>query len=107
MSNSESWQQPVDIIHSLNIRILYSNMRFMSFATLALFGVSVNAVALDTTVRRQTNITDKPTCGTTADATLSDCRAIFDDWPSFPNWEPTCHYGVEKAWRRACFGNFA
>jgi hypothetical protein len=82
-------------------------MRFTSFATLALLGVSVNAVALNTTVRRQTNITDKPTCGTTADATLSDCRAIFDDWPSFPNWEPTCHYGVEKAWRPACFGNCA
>ncbi|EJD44583.1 hypothetical protein AURDEDRAFT_166368 [Auricularia subglabra TFB-10046 SS5] len=55
---------------------------------------------------RQGNNVNQPTCGTTADATLSDCQYLFDHWPNFADWGPTCHYSlVHKAWRPACYGN--
>ncbi|PWN86914.1 hypothetical protein FA10DRAFT_224303, partial [Acaromyces ingoldii] len=47
-----------------------------------------------------------PKCGTTGDATLSDCRALLDQWPAFGNFDATCTYSVtQTAYNPACLGN--
>ncbi|KAK0532339.1 hypothetical protein OC835_003360 [Tilletia horrida] len=74
---------------------------FAALATLALTALtSASPVELD--VRQNRN----PTCGTAGDATLSDCQALVDNWPSFGNYERTCTYSISStAYNPACYGN--
>ncbi|TFK49816.1 hypothetical protein OE88DRAFT_1662507 [Heliocybe sulcata] len=81
-------------------------MKFLASLTVSTLS---SAATLPGLMRRQGNIDDQPTCGTTGDATLSDCQYMYDNWPNFPDWSPTCHYydgvGSSTAWRPACNGN--
>ncbi|EPQ53363.1 hypothetical protein GLOTRDRAFT_95323 [Gloeophyllum trabeum ATCC 11539] len=84
-------------------------MKFLYPLTIIAAAATVTSAAnLPGLMKRQGNIDDQPTCGTTADATLSDCQYLYDHWPDFPDWSPTCHYFdgvVSTAWRPACNGN--
>ncbi|EJD48394.1 hypothetical protein AURDEDRAFT_29161, partial [Auricularia subglabra TFB-10046 SS5] len=69
------------------------------------FATFLAAATASVLTARQGNNVNQPTCGTTGDATLSDCQYLFDQWPNFPDWSPTCHYGVHKAWNPTCYQN--
>ncbi|TFK96505.1 hypothetical protein BDV98DRAFT_597553 [Pterulicium gracile] len=76
----------------------------MKFIAASVFGLNLFLCTGATVLPRQGNISNRPTCGTTGDAVLADCRKLLDNWPAFPDWNPTCHYGVNKAWNPVCEG---
>uniref|UniRef100_A0A0W0FFG6 Uncharacterized protein n=2 Tax=Moniliophthora roreri TaxID=221103 RepID=A0A0W0FFG6_MONRR len=78
---------------ALNITMQFNNLFFS-----AIFAAVSASSAYAALVPRQ----DSPTCGTTGDATLSDCRDLVNSQWSNLNYENTCTFGVSTAYNPIC-----